>query len=71
VSDRLVDAVVGHGDAAAIAGKVREHMAGTDHVTLLLPIGTDFAAGVAQLEQLAPALAELRSATPPAGHRPL
>jgi probable F420-dependent oxidoreductase len=58
VSDRLVDALVAHGDPAAIAAKVREHLAaGADHVTLLLPIGTDFSAGVDQLEQLAPAVA--------------
>ena len=57
VSDRLVDAIVGHGDPAAIAAKVREHLAaGADHVTLMLPIGGDFSVGVNQLEQLAPAL---------------
>lgn len=39
---------------AGIAVKVREHLdAGADHVTLLLPIGGDFAAGVEQLEQIA------------------
>ena len=59
VSDRLVDAIVGYGDAAAIAAKVREHLAvGADHV-IVMPTGTDFAGGVDQLEQLAPALAEL------------
>ncbi len=60
VSDRLVDAIVAHGDSAAIAAKVREHLrAGADHVTLLLPMGGEFSAGIDQLEQLAPALAEL------------
>ena len=60
VSDRLVDAIVAHGDSTAIAVKVREHLlAGADHVTLLLPIGREFSAGIDQLEQLAPALAEL------------
>jgi probable F420-dependent oxidoreductase len=60
VSDRLVDGVVGHGDPAAIAAKVREHLAaGADHVTLLLPIGDDFTAGIDRLEHLAPALTEL------------
>jgi probable F420-dependent oxidoreductase len=60
VSDRLVDAIVGHGDPAAIAAKVREHVAaGADHVMLMLPIGGDFSVGVDQLEQLAPALVEL------------
>jgi hypothetical protein len=39
---------------------VREHLAaGADHVLAGLPIGTDFTAGVDQLEQLAPALAGL------------
>jgi probable F420-dependent oxidoreductase len=60
VSDRLVDAIVAHGDSTAIAVKVREHLlAGADHVTLLMPIGREFSAGIDQLEQLAPALAEL------------
>lgn len=60
VDDELVDALVAHGDPATIAAKVAEHIAaGADHVTLLLPIGIDFAAGIARLEQLAPALAEL------------
>jgi hypothetical protein len=39
---------------------VREHAAaGADHVLVGLPIGSDFAAGVDHLEQLAPALAEV------------
>jgi probable F420-dependent oxidoreductase len=60
VSDLLVDAIVAHGDSTAIAVKVREHLlAGADHVTLLLPIGGEFTAGIDELEQLAPALAEL------------
>jgi alkanesulfonate monooxygenase SsuD/methylene tetrahydromethanopterin reductase-like flavin-dependent oxidoreductase (luciferase family) len=55
-----VDALVAHGDPAAVAAKVREHLvAGADHVTLLLPSGGDFATGVDQLEQLAPALGRL------------
>jgi probable F420-dependent oxidoreductase len=62
VSDRLVDAIVGHGDPTAIAAKVREHLAaGADHVTLLLPTGTDFPTGVDHLEQLAPALVNAQS----------
>ena len=45
--------------AKTTAQEVREYLtAGADHVTLLLPIGGDFATGVSQLEQLAPALAE-------------
>jgi hypothetical protein len=60
VSDRLVDAIVGQGDRAAIAVKVGEHLAaGADRVMLMLPIAGDFSTGVDQLEQLAPALVEL------------
>ena len=59
VSDRLVDGIVGYGDAAAIAAKVSEHLAaGADHV-MVMSTGTGFADGVDQLEQLAPALAGL------------
>ena len=54
VSDRLVNAVVAHGNPAAIGVKVREHVAaGADHVVLLLPIGGDFAIGVDQYEEIA------------------
>jgi alkanesulfonate monooxygenase SsuD/methylene tetrahydromethanopterin reductase-like flavin-dependent oxidoreductase (luciferase family) len=60
VSDRLLDALVGYGGTAAIAAKVREHLAaGADHV-MVMPTA-DFAVGVDQLEQLAPALAGLTS----------
>jgi probable F420-dependent oxidoreductase len=56
VSDRLVDGIVGHGDAAAIAAKVAEHLAaGADHV-VIMSTGNDVADGVDQLEQLAPTL---------------
>ena len=59
VSDRIVDDVVAHGGPEAIATKVREHLtAGADHVTLMLPLGTELATGVDQLEWLAPALLE-------------
>jgi probable F420-dependent oxidoreductase len=59
VSDRLVDGLVGHGDAAAIAAKVAEHLAaGADHV-MVMSTGTEFTDGVDQLTQLAPALTEL------------
>jgi probable F420-dependent oxidoreductase len=55
----LVDASIGQGDAATIAATVRKHLAaGADHVTVGMPIGADFAAGVDHLEQLAPALLE-------------
>jgi probable F420-dependent oxidoreductase len=58
-SDRLTDAIVGYGSPAAIAAKVREHIAaGADHV-VLMPTADDFTAGMAQLEELAPALAEV------------
>ena len=57
VSDRMVDQVVAHGGPEAIATKVREHLtAGADHVALMLPMGTELATGVDQLEWLAPAL---------------
>jgi probable F420-dependent oxidoreductase len=47
-------------DSAAIATQVCEQLtAGADHVTLLLPIGIEFASGIEQLERLAPALAAL------------
>ena len=56
VSDRLVDAIVGHGDAVTIAAKVREHLApGADHV-MVMSNGADFADGVDQLVQLASTL---------------
>jgi probable F420-dependent oxidoreductase len=59
VSERLVDSIVAHGSPAAIAAKVREHLAaGADHVTLMPPLGSDPTDGIDQLEQLAPALAE-------------
>jgi probable F420-dependent oxidoreductase len=61
VSDRLVDGIVGHGDAPAIAAKVREHLAsGADHV-VIMSTGSDVAAGIDQLEQLAPTLVKLTS----------
>ena len=54
VSDRLVNAVVAHGNPEGIGVKVREHLvAGADHVALLLPVGGDFATGVDRLEQVA------------------
>jgi probable F420-dependent oxidoreductase len=60
VSDRLVDAVIGHGDPAAISATVQSHLtAGADHVMVMLP-GGDFVAGIDQLEQLAPTLTALR-----------
>jgi probable F420-dependent oxidoreductase len=57
--DRLTDAIVGYGSPAAIAAKVREHKAaGADNV-VLMPTSDNFTTGLAQLEELAPALAEI------------
>jgi probable F420-dependent oxidoreductase len=57
VSDRLVDAIIGHGDPASIAAKAREHhAAGADHVVVMRPMGGDYTVGVDDLERLAPAL---------------
>lgn len=56
-SDRLVDALVAHGGPDAIADQVRAHRAaGADHVTLLAPIGTEFALGIDRWVQIAPAV---------------
>ncbi|MGI8563067.1 MAG: TIGR03620 family F420-dependent LLM class oxidoreductase [Candidatus Dormibacter sp.] len=56
VSDRLVDAIIGHGDAASIEAKVREHLAaGADHV-IVMTSGTNFGDGVDQLAELAATL---------------
>ncbi len=55
-SDRVVDAVLGHGNRSDIAEKVQEHLdAGADHVRVAT-ISSDFATGVDQLERLGPAL---------------
>lgn len=59
-SDRVVDAVIGHGEPASIAAKAREHLAaGADHVLVMRRVGGDFATGVDELEGLAPALTEI------------
>ncbi|MBN6058011.1 LLM class F420-dependent oxidoreductase, partial [Nonomuraea sp. RK-328] len=58
-SDRLADAIVAWGDAAAIAARVRAHLdAGADHVAIqpLAPAAPDLADALTQLRQLAPAL---------------
>ncbi len=53
VSDRLVDALVGYGDAESIAAKVRAHLdAGADHV-MIVPAAGEFETGIARLEELA------------------
>lgn len=55
-SDRLVDAVIAHGDAETVAGRVREHLErGADHVAVQ-PVGTDLAGTLDELAQLAPLL---------------
>jgi probable F420-dependent oxidoreductase len=59
VSDDLVGAIVAHGSPESIAASVRAHLAaGADHVILMpsLSAERDLAAGVSQLEQLAPAV---------------
>ncbi|HWC83514.1 MAG TPA: TIGR03620 family F420-dependent LLM class oxidoreductase [Pseudonocardiaceae bacterium] len=58
LSDRLVDAVVAHGDPATIAARAGEHLAaGADHV-VILPLVYDLTA-FDQYERLAPALTAL------------
>ncbi len=55
-SERLLDAIVGWGDAAAVAERVSAHLdAGADHVCVQ-PVGTDVEGALAELEQLAPLL---------------
>lgn len=58
-SDRLIDAVIPWGDAATIAGRVREHLeAGADHVCLQVVAGRpDFP--LDEYRTLAPALTGL------------
>lgn len=56
LADRVVDALVGWGEEAAVARRVNEQLdAGADHV-LVSPTGLDIPAAVDQLERLAPAL---------------
>jgi probable F420-dependent oxidoreductase len=57
-TDRVVDALVAHGGPDTVAATVRAQLAaGADHVALLQPIGTGFAAGIDGWARLAPALA--------------
>ncbi|MFD7984583.1 LLM class flavin-dependent oxidoreductase, partial [Kitasatospora indigofera] len=54
LGERLVDAIVAHGDAGAIARRVREHLdAGADHVSLHLVTATPHIPPVREWEQLA------------------
>lgn len=53
VSDRLINALVAHGDSADVATTLREHLAaGADHVVLLPPIGGEFGPAIDQFEEL-------------------
>lgn len=56
-SDRLIDALVAHGDAETVVAKLREHLtAGADQVAIQ-PLGDDAdPMGVTQLQELAPLL---------------
>ncbi|KAB8169775.1 TIGR03620 family F420-dependent LLM class oxidoreductase [Streptomyces sp. 3MP-14] len=55
-SDALVDAILAHGEPAAVAARLREHhAAGADHV-LLHPLTADLPSAVDALERLAPEL---------------
>jgi probable F420-dependent oxidoreductase len=73
-SDRVVDAVLGHGGPDAIAAKVGEHLkAGADHVRVSMVV-PDFASGFLQLERAAPAFSAWpvgmpRRGQPPDGRR--
>jgi len=59
-SDELVDALVAHGGPDTIVAKVRAHLAaGADHVTLLLPIGTEFTPGIDQLVSVSEAVSRV------------
>ena len=54
LGERLVDAIVAHGDAAAIARRVHEHLdAGADHVSLHLVTATPHVPPLREWEQLA------------------
>lgn len=56
-SDRLIDAVVAHGEPAAVVEQLRAHLdAGADHVAVQVIGDADDPTGVAGLEALAPLL---------------
>jgi probable F420-dependent oxidoreductase len=58
-SDRLVDALIAHGDPDTVARRVTEHLdAGADHVAIQA-YADDAGAALAQLERLAPVLLDL------------
>src|SRR5690606_3065327 len=56
-SDRLLDAMVVHGDEAAIQARVQAHLdAGADHVAVqVLPVGNQFGIARDEWRRLAPA----------------
>jgi len=56
----LVDAGPGPDHDVALTTRISQHLAaGADHVVAVLPIGSEFAAGVNRFERLAPALLQL------------
>ena len=56
-SDRLVDALVAHGEPEAVVAQLRGHLdAGADHVAVQVLGGDDDPTGIAGLEELAPLL---------------
>ncbi|MEU6751209.1 LLM class F420-dependent oxidoreductase, partial [Spirillospora sp. NPDC046719] len=56
-SDRLVDAIVAHGDVDAIRARVREHLdAGADHVCVQVLTADPAELPLEQWRELAPAL---------------
>jgi probable F420-dependent oxidoreductase len=58
-SDRLVDAIVGWGDEAAVVARIKDHLdAGADHVCVQ-PVGASIDVALSELERLAPALLAL------------
>jgi len=59
VDDRVIDATIAYGDEAAIAERLRAHLAaGADHV-LVNPVGADLPAITDTLTRLAPTVREL------------
>ncbi len=56
-SDRLIDALVAHGDPETVVAKLRGHLdAGADHICVQTLGGADDPTGIEQLEALAPLL---------------
>jgi probable F420-dependent oxidoreductase len=54
LSDRLVDALVVHGDVGAVKTRIQQHLdAGADHVCIQ-PVTTDLERGMGELEKLSP-----------------